>query len=191
VDPREAKLANVYATALLDVAFQKGIHAQVRQELEAVCKVIPEVPAIGVAFQLGDQKQIARILKTFEKHLSEVTLNFLQVTARRRRGGLLPQILEAYIAGQHERQGELVAQVRTAVPLEDVQRRSIAAALKKKFEKDIVLEERVDPRLMGGLVMRVGDQRIDGSLRSRLDAMESRLTAVRLRSKDYYDEDQG
>ncbi len=191
MDPREAKLANVYATALLDVAFQKGIHAQVRQELEAVCKVIPEVPAIGVAFQLGDQKQIARILKTFEKHLSEVTLNFLQVTARRRRGSLLPQILEAYIAGQHERQGELVAHVRTAVPLEDVQRRSIAAALKKKFEKDIVLEERVDPRLMGGLVMRVGDQRIDGSLRSRLDAMEQRLTAVRLRSKDYYDEDQG
>lgn len=191
MDPREAKLANVYASALLDVAFQKGIHAQVRQELEAVCKVVPEVPAIGVAFQLGDQKQIARILKTFEKHLSEVTLNFLQVTARRRRGSLLPQILEAYIAGMHERQGELVAQVRTAVPLEDVQRRSIAAALKKKFEKDIVLEERVDPRLMGGLVMRVGDQRIDGSLRSRLDAMETRLTAVRLRSKDYFHEDQG
>ncbi len=191
MDSRESKLAKVYASALLDVAFEKGIHAQVRQELEAVCKLIPDVPSIGVAFQLGDEERIAKIYKVLEKHLSEVTLNFLHVVARRRRGALLDAILKAYIVGAHERLGEVVAHVDTAVPLDDSQRRSLNAVLKTKFDKDIVLQERVDPRLMGGLVVRVGDLRIDGSLRTRLEAMEARLTAVRFRSKDDDHEDQG
>ena len=80
--------------------------------------------------------------------------------------------------------------VRRSAPLGGDQRTRLTSALKKKFDKDIILDEKVDPRLLGGLVLRSGDTRIDGSLRTRLEAIGARLAATRLRSQDLY-EDQG
>lgn len=184
MDPREAKLVNVYASALLDVAFEKGVHAEVLQELKGVVKAVLSVPRLGVMLHLGDARRAAIVSKVFGRHVSDVTLNLLQAVMKRRRAALLPGILKAYTEGYHERQGEVVASITTAVPLEEPQRANIVARLKKRFQKDIVVEERVDPRIIGGIVVRVGDLRIDGSLRTQLDAIEARLLAARIRDKD-------
>ena len=60
--------------------------------------------------------------------------------------------------------------------------------LRAKYNKEIILQERVREALLGGVVIRVGDSRIDGSLRSRLQTIGSRLDSVRLQSEDYYED---
>ena len=130
------------------------------------------------------------VTRVFGPKVSDFTLNFLKVVIDRRRQANLRQIIRAFIDGYHQRMGELVVKVQSAVPLGDAQRGRLTSALKSKFEKEVVLEERVSPRILGGLVLQVGDTRIDGSLRSRLETIGARLEATRFRSQDYY-EDQG
>lgn len=187
----EESLAHVYANALLDLAFQKGVHAEVLAELREFRRIL-EQDASFAAF-LGTpsiRQQVKKdvIRKVFGKRVSDPTLHFLQVVIDKRRQAALPAIIDAFVAGYHERLGELVVKVESAVPLEGSQRDRLTRTLKQKYDKEIVLEERVDPRLLGGLVLRVGDSRTDGSLRTRLRTIGDRLAATRFRSEDYYED---
>jgi len=193
VAKRDDSLAHVYAGALLDLAFEKGVHAEVLAELKAFEQVLGRVPQF-VAFlntpRIRREAKADVLAKVFGNRVSDYTLNFFRVVVDKRRQHLLPKMIAAFVDGYHERMGEVVVQVQSAVALEDGQKQRLARALKKKFDKEVILEERVNPRLLGGLVMRVGDTRIDGSLRSRLEAVGARLEAARVRSQDVY-EDQG
>jgi F-type H+-transporting ATPase subunit delta len=189
---RDDSLAHIYAGALLDLAFEKGVHAETLAELKAFEQVLGRVPQF-VAFlntpRIRREAKAAVLAKVFGNRVSDYTLNFFRVVVDKGRQHLLPKMIVAFVDGYHERMGEVVVKVQSAVPLEDGQKQRLSRALKKKFEKDIILEERVNPRLLGGLVMSVGDTRIDGSLRSRLEAVGARLEAARVRSQD--NEDQG
>ena len=72
--------------------------------------------------------------------------------------------------------------------LGDAQRKRLTQTLSKKYDKEVILRERVDEGLLGGLVIQVGDSRIDGSLRTRLQTIGSRLEAARFTSEDYYED---
>jgi F-type H+-transporting ATPase subunit delta len=193
VAAREETLAQVYATALLDLAFQKGVHAETLAELRAFAQILDKDPRFASFLNTPNvSREVKKDLlgRVFGRQVSDYTLNFLKVVVDKRRQGALPAIIAAFVEGYHQRMGEVVVQVTSATPLDGGQRNRLSAALKKKFDKDIILDEKVDPRLLGGLVMRSGDIRIDGSLRTRLEAIGARLAATRLRSQDLY-EDQG
>ncbi len=188
---QQETLATVYANALLDLAFEKGVHAEVLAELREFGRVI-EQEADFAAF-LGTpniRQQVKKdvIKKVFGGRVSDPTLHFLLIVVDKRRQGHLAEMIDAFVAGYHDRMGELVVHVETAVPLEGNQRVKLAQALKQKYDKEIILEEKVDDRILGGLVLRVGDSRIDGSLRTRLESIGARLRATRFRSGDYYED---
>ena len=184
-------LPRIYAKALLDLTFEKGVHREVLAELRGFAEVLAaneqfkhflSTPLIGQA----DKKEVVE--RAFGSHLSEVTLNFIRLVIDKRRELFLPRIVEAYEAGYHERMDELVVRAESAVPLSDAQRKTLVQTLSKKHSKEIHLVESVNERLLGGLVLCVGDARIDGSLRSRLEAIGERLEAMRFRSQDYYED---
>lgn len=188
---RDEAIANVYATSLLDLAFEKGVHAEVLSELRGFDQVLEREPTFVTFLNTPKIRRDVKkdvITRVFGPKVSDFTLNFLKVVIDKRRQGALRAMISAFIDGYHQRMGELVVKVQSAVPLGDDQRERLSRALKRKFEKEVVLEERVSPRILGGLVLQVGDTRIDGSLRSRLETIGAKLEAARFRSQDYYED---
>lgn len=188
---RDEAIANVYATSLLDLAFEKGVHAEILAELKGFDQVLEREPSFTAFLSTPNIRREVKkdlVTRVFGPKVSDFTLNFLKVVIDRRRQANLRGIIAAFVDGYHQRMGELVVKVQTAVPLADGQRERLSRALKSKFEKEVVLEERVNPRILGGLVLQVGDTRIDGSLRSRLETIGAKLEAARFRSQDYYED---
>lgn len=102
---------------------------------------------------------------------------FLAILARRDRLELVPEIATHFRRLLNEHRGIAVAQVTTAVPIDDRQKAVIASRLGRRLGKMVVLEERVDPSILGGVIAQVGDTVIDGSIRGRLERLRRTLTA--------------
>lgn len=183
-------LPRVYAKALLDLTFEKGVHKEVLGELREFVEVLEDNEQFRTFLHTPHIRQDVKkgvIDRVFGAHFSDVTINFIRIVIDKRRQLYFSQMVDAYEAGYHERMDELVVRVQSTVPLEKSARDRLVAILKKKFSKDIHLQESVNERLLGGLVLRIGDARIDGSLRSRLQAIGERLETIRFRSEDYYE----
>ena len=103
--------------------------------------------------------------------------NFLAILAHRDRLDLVPQIISSFQRLVNEYRGIVVADVTTAVPLDERQKTLIASRLGRRLGKTVVIEAHVDPSILGGVVAQVGDDVIDGSVRGRLERLRRTLTA--------------
>jgi F-type H+-transporting ATPase subunit delta len=94
--------------------------------------------------------------------------NFVRVVIANRRGADLPHLIAGFAAYVAQRRGETVAEIASAHPLSDVQRTQLLARLTQAGYGKVQLAERVDPGLLGGLVVKIGAKLFDSSLKSRL-----------------------
>jgi len=121
-----------------------------------------------------------RAIGAVAEHLRIVglTANFLRLVAKNRRLWALSHMIRALrrLAATHR--GEVAAEVVSAHPLKNEQVAALKAALKEKIGKDVTLETRTNPALLGGLVVKVGSRMIDTSLRTRLLTVKTRLKEV-------------
>ena len=101
--------------------------------------------------------------------------NLLFVLVSRGLVDLVPEVQQAYQGLLDEFKGREQVQVSSAVPLEDGERVRIALFLSELINKDVVLDTRVDPSILGGLVIKIGDKLIDGSTRTRLEELGRQL----------------
>ena len=107
-----------------------------------------------------------------------VVANFIKVVARNGRLFALPTIIASFRALAAKARGEVVADVTSAVPLNSAQIASLSDTLKAKIGKTVTLQEHVDPSLIGGLIVKVGSQMIDSSLKTKLTAMKIAMKEV-------------
>ena len=110
-----------------------------------------------------------------EDKLDEKGVNFLKVTAENDRMALIPEIADSYAKMQAERSGSLDALVTSAFAVNATQKKSIAEALKKKFGCDVAIKTVTDKSLIGGIIIRVGDIVIDGSVKTQLEKITHSL----------------
>ena len=103
--------------------------------------------------------------------------NFVRLLTQNKRLNVLPQIAAQYEMLRAQFENELDVQVTSAVPMNAEQQGSLAAALKKRFKRDVRLSTAVDPGLLGGAVIRAGDLVIDGSINGRLQRLASELAS--------------
>jgi F-type H+-transporting ATPase subunit delta len=190
----EDAVAHVYAEALLELAFSKGTPGEVLADLQEIGKVLAAQPRslaflISPNIRMDAKRQV--IDKAFGGRVAEVVQNFLKVVVEKGRAAQLPRIIASFIAAYHERQGELVVKVSSAQPLDEDERDRVKNALKKRHKAagytDVILEERVDAALIGGLVVRTGDNVYDASLRTRLHAIGDKMKTSRLRNEETYE----
>lgn len=99
-----------------------------------------------------------------------------RILAERNRLGIVADLYRLYSEARLADQGIAIADVTTAEPLNDAERDVVAAQLKRLIGKDIELRTKTDPAIIGGIIARVGDQLIDGSVISRLRRLRARLT---------------
>ncbi|MGE3271666.1 MAG: F0F1 ATP synthase subunit delta [Chloroflexota bacterium] len=102
---------------------------------------------------------------------------FLAILAHRDRLELVPEVASVFRRLVNEHRGIAVAEITTAVPIDDRQKAVIASRLGRRLGKTVVLEEHVDPSILGGVIAQVGDNVIDGSIRGRLERLRRTLTA--------------
>jgi F-type H+-transporting ATPase subunit delta len=121
---------------------------------------------------------LSRKVQTIGEALQEVdplVQNLLSLLVSRGLVELVPEIEEGYreLLGQYR--GREQVEVSSAVPLQESEREQIVRFLTRLINKDVVLDSRVDPSILGGLVIKVGDRLIDGSTRTRLQGLGKQL----------------
>jgi F-type H+-transporting ATPase subunit delta len=172
-------VAKRYARALADVAAEQQALDAVRRDLTAFAGMLREQrelrqllanPSVLRADTVQVVGEIARRMD-----LSPLSATFLTVLAEAGRLPGLEGILRAFEALVDERLGRVKATVATAAPLTSKETEALRATLTRRTGKDVYLEVREDPALLGGLVAQIGSQVYDGSLRTRLMRLREEL----------------
>lgn len=170
-----------YAVALGRLAREAGTATRVRQDLESVVELLRSTPELGAFLESPDiaQREKAKFLERILKgKVESVVVPFLLLVLRRGRTGLLPEILSEYVRIDEEDRGIQRASLVSAVPLRESDRERVLSQLKRITGREIVLESTVDPAIIGGIIVYVDGDVIDGSVRSRLEELRARLLEV-------------
>jgi len=176
------QIARPYAAALFDLSQSEGSVDAVESGLVEIQKLAGESddfrrflrsPVIS-----ADHKSSAVEAILARANINVTVANFVKVVARNGRLFALPAIIKAFQALAAEGRGEVTADVTSAAPLSSAQLKSLADTLKQKIGKTVTLTEHVDPSLIGGLMVKVGSQMIDSSLKTKLTAMKIAMKEV-------------
>ena len=176
-----ASLAGRYASALYALAGEHGAVAAIEADLDRLSAAIGE--STDLAKLLHDPQvtrdEATRAIKAVAGVLSlnPLTGNFLGVLAGNRRLASLPAIIRAYAAIAADARGEVTATVTTAHPLNADQIAALTAKLALREGRTITLKTHIDPALLGGLVVQIGSELIDGSIRTRLNSLAKAVAA--------------
>jgi F-type H+-transporting ATPase subunit delta len=175
----QASLAGRYASALFDLAReQRQIDAVVRS-LDALGSALVDSKDFGelVASPLVSREEAGKAFAALAPQLAldPVTTNFLGVLAKNGRKSELRSIIRAFRRLAAEHRGETTAEIVTAYPLKDDQVAALKAQLRARAGRDVNLDATVDPNLLGGIVVKLGSQRIDASIRTKLNRLASAM----------------
>ncbi len=175
-------LAGRYAAALYDIAETAGTLDAVAEDLRGLNRLVDESDDLRrlirspVVDRTDQAKAMAAVLE--RAGVNELTKRFVGVVADNRRLFVLPQIIEAYLRRLAERRGEVTAHVISAKPLSQAQVDKVTEQLRTKLGAKVVVDLKVDPTLIGGLVVRVGSKLIDDSLRTKLARLQLAMKGV-------------
>ena len=175
-------LAERYAAALFELADE-------RRDLDAVATDLRQLRAM-----LHDSADLSRLVKSpilsrdeqaraigaLGEHaaLSPLVRDFLAVVARNRRLFAVPAMIEGYLAKLAERRGEVTAEIVAAQPLSEPQLATLGEQLRRGAGRRVTVEVRVDPSLLGGLVVKLGSRMVDASLSSKLRRLQLAMKAT-------------
>jgi len=174
-------LANRYAEAVFWAARDAGRVDQVGEELADLDRAIRTTPGLrGLLFHPGISvsRKAAGVQAVFGDSLSAAVLSLLRLLLERERLGLLSAIVDHYRDLTNRWRGVVPGEVRTVIPLTAEQRARLEVALKGLVSGRVVLENRIDPEILGGAVVRLSDWIIDGSVRYRLERLRANLTSM-------------
>jgi F-type H+-transporting ATPase subunit delta len=167
-----------YAEALFRVVQAEGELDRVEDELYRFGKLLESNHELKqVLSDPGlDKHQRGKILdELLAERVSPHTLGLLEFVVEQGRGRQLPEILNRLSSLAAEARQAVIAEVRTAIPLDDTQRKQLAEALSKATGKKVEIKATVDPSVIGGVYAKVGDTVIDGTVKRRLQQLKEQV----------------
>src|SRR5688500_12125377 len=167
----ELRVASRYAKSLIELAAEKGVLEQVHEDMKLFTSVVSQNRDFRLLLHnpiVKSDKKLAVINTVFKGKVNEMTLAFYNIVARKSRESILE-----FVATEFEKQYNIMkgiqrASVTTAAPLSPALRQQLGEKLANETGKTIQLEEMIDPSLIGGFVLKVGDKQIDSSVRYSL-----------------------
>ena len=166
----QASLSGRYALALFELANEQKKLEAVGRDLAAVSQALAEsdeLKALTTSPLVGRDEAMKAVAATAETmRLDPITANFLGVLAKNRRLAQLPGVIRAFNLLSARHRGEITAEVTSAHTLDDGQVDAIKQNLRTRMGRDIAVDLNVDPAILGGLVVKIGSQMIDGSIRT-------------------------
>jgi F-type H+-transporting ATPase subunit delta len=176
---RRETAARRYAEAAFEIGREDGTLETWERDLERLravlgndeVRALAEHPAVPYA-----EKE--RVLRRLVSGVSDEAMNLVLLMIRRGRPGAIHKMVERFGELVRRERGIALAEVRTALPLDDAQRDDVLARLRELTEQKVEINEVVDESLIGGISVRIGDRLYDASVRNRLERLRARLTAV-------------
>lgn len=173
------QIADRYASALFDLAKEAGSLDAVAADLAKLSNLIasnPEVAGLVKSPVLTrDQASLGMGGLMNRIGVDTLTWKFVKLLADKRRLFTLPQIARAFAQRLADQRGEMTAEVISAQALKEGQIAAIKATLRDTYKRDIRLETKVDPTLIGGLVVKAASRQVDTSIRSKLQALSGAM----------------
>ncbi len=171
----QASLAGRYAAALFDLAREGNAIAAVEASLATLDQALTESPDLHRLFAspLVSRGQAAAAIGAIGATLGldTLTIRFLSVLASNRRLAQARNVMTAFRAMAASHRGETTVDVTTAHPLSTEQLAALKTKLKQRIGRDVTVNTRIDPAILGGLVVRIGAQMIDASIRTKLNTL--------------------
>jgi len=172
-----AAAERLYSRALFEAAQERGRLEPVREELgDFVASVheVPELQALLVDPKLEPETKV-RALEGLLGESDELVRNFLLVVTERGRGGELTEIYREFERLVAAESGQLDVVLTTAIELSDAEAAEIVTQIERASGRRVEATRRVDPSLVGGIILEVGSRRLDASIRNRLDRLRQEL----------------
>jgi F-type H+-transporting ATPase subunit delta len=178
-EPIMASVAGRYASALFELATEEGKVAEVEGDLAKFQALADEssdfVALIRSPVIASDDQQRALAAVLAKAGVGTLTINFFKLLAKNRRLFAAGDVVRAFQSLAARARGEVKAEVTTATPLTVAHVAELKSALKSSVGKDVTLVQKVDPSILGGLVVKLGSRMIDSSLKTKLDGMRVAL----------------
>ena len=177
-----AGLAERYATALFELALERSALEEIERDLGAIGALIAgsdDLKRVVRSLTLSRTEQAKALDAVLERlGTSQYVRNFVALLARNRRVFLLDDMIAAFQAKLAAHRGEVSAEVTSAVPLKPAHVEAVNEALRAIVGREVALETRVDPALIGGLTVRVGSRMLDNSIRTKLQNLELAMKGI-------------
>jgi F-type H+-transporting ATPase subunit delta len=169
----------IYARALFQAAQEADRLEQVSADLGALAGALDEVPELGAFLRNPkiDPAGKAEVLGQLAADGDELVRNFARLVAEKGRGGEIPEMSAEYDALLAAAQNRLAVELTTAFELSDDEAQSIVEKIERSSGRKVEATRTVDPSIVGGLVLRIGSHRADGSLRGRLERLRHELAS--------------
>jgi F-type H+-transporting ATPase subunit delta len=175
-------LAERYAAALFDLAEERRALDETAADLRRLRAMLAESRELMrlIRSPVLSRREQARAIAALarEAQLSRLVRDFLAVVTSNRRLFAVPAMIEAYLAELAKRRGEVAAAVTTAQPLSDAQLEALNEQLRRTIGRRVVIDVKVDPRLIGGMIVKYGSRMIDGSIESKLRRLQLAMKGV-------------
>jgi F-type H+-transporting ATPase subunit delta len=178
---RDVTIARNYAETLLELARRQGDLSGWAQLIDEVADAVQSDRRLHLFLEsprVAASEKNRILSRAFESQLPRTFLRFLQALVNHRRQMLLPQIAREFHDLVDEVEGRMHANVTVAREPDDGERRAVSAELSRAYGKEVVPHFLVNPSIIGGVVVRVGDTVLDGSVRRRLTILKSRMLAA-------------
>jgi F-type H+-transporting ATPase subunit delta len=175
-------LAERYAAALFELADERRMLDEVASDLRQLRTMLAASPDLtrlvrSPILTRGEQgKAIAALVE--RAGFTPLVRDFLAVVAKNRRLFAVPAMIEAYLRNLAERRGEVTAEVTAALPLSEGQLGLLSEQLQRSVGRRVSLEVKVDPGLIGGLIVKLGSRMIDGSIKSKLQRLQLAMKGI-------------
>ena len=173
----QQQLGEVYAKALLAVGEKSGSTEALIVELKEVSETVKSLPKLSDALaapQVSVDEKVTLVHKAFTGKTTPAMLNFLQVIVRKGRFDCLPAVAVAAKQMYDQQSGKIQATLVTAEEVDDSTQADIAKKLSEKLGKEVELERTVDPSIIGGVVVRIGDTVYDSSIAGQLEQVRTK-----------------
>jgi F-type H+-transporting ATPase subunit delta len=181
LDVNTQRVARVYAEAWLEAAGARGQTEEVLAELgdllNQVFKADPHFEAFLTSGIIDRHRKAEVLSDAFAGRAGELVLNGLLVLNEHDRLNLLRPIVQTYRELRDQQAGRMRVEVASAIALPEDARARLLQELRQKYDKEPILETRVDPELLGGMVVRIGDQVYDQSVRTQLNNIRNEIIA--------------
>jgi len=168
-----------YAKAVLEIATQSSISDKIFAEMQTIAKTIASNQELKdflnnpIIKQDGKKAALLEIFNTG----SEVTNNLINLLVDNKRSNLLQSVAENYIALHNQQKGAVTAIVTTAIPLDEKLKAKVLAKVKElTHATDVTLESKVDPAIIGGFILRIGDLQYDASIANHFEKLKKEFS---------------
>ncbi len=171
----EIQVASRYAKSLIDLAKEQNaldeVHAQM-VDFIAVCKQNPELLAVLKNPIISLDKKAAILDEVFGKRVHAMINAFFKIMVNKGRAGLLSATAKEFINAYNLFKGIVKAKVTSAVALTEENKKQIVEVVKATTKGEVILEAKVDPAIIGGFVLQVGDRQFDASIANKLNKLK-------------------